>query len=315
MLYASRISAKIDLIPLASNKISVGSAQLFGLKLNLYQQTATSKHNFQFVLDSLASKDTTKHTPLDLHIGSLIIRHGSVNYDKRYVAEKQSIFSPAHIGIRELSTHIILSHLTDDNIDLNIKKLAFTDKSGLQLKSLSFKLIADKQEATLKNFDLQLPHSDISLGDIHATYRVEKGKLVQPSLQYTGSIEQSKVTLADIACFLPIFKHFDDAVYFCTTFSGTSTSLRCSSINFKTGSGSINLQAKGRVSDWNSKLAWNVDISNLNLTEESVSFLSNNLGKKIQIPKEVLRLGDIHYEGNLHGRGKDLASKATSSTS
>ncbi len=37
----------------------------------------------------------------------------------------------------------------------------------------------------------------------------------------------------------------DDAVYFCTTFSGTSTSLRCSSINFKTGSGSINLQAKG----------------------------------------------------------------------
>lgn len=314
MLYASRISAKIDLIPLASNKISVGSAQLFGLKLNLYQQTATSKHNFQFVLDSLASKDTTKHTPLDLHIGSLIIRHGSVNYDKRYVAEKQGIFSPAHIGIRELSTHIILSHLTDDNIDLNIKKLAFTDKSGLQLKSLSFKLIADKQEATLKNFDLQLPHSDISLGDIHATYRVEKGKLVQPSLQYTGSIEQSKVTLADIACFLPIFKHFDDAVYFCTTFSGTSTSLRCSSINFKTGSGSINLQAKGRVSDWNSKLAWNIDISNLNLTEESVSFLSNNLGKKIQIPKEVLRLGDIHYEGNLHGRGKDLASKGTLET-
>ena len=68
------------------------------------------------------------------------------------------------------------------------------------------------------------------------------------------------------------------------------------------------------MSDWNSKLAWNVDISNLNLTEESVSFLSNNLGKKIQIPKEVLRLGDIHYEGNLHGRGKDLASKGTLET-
>lgn len=309
MLFASRISAKIDLIPLASNKISVGSAQLFGLKLNLYQQTATSKHNFQFVLDSLASKDTTKHTPLNLHIGSLIIRHGSVNYDKRDISEKKGVFSPSHIGIRELSTHIILSHLTDDNIDLNIKKLAFMEKSGLQLKSLGFKLIANRREATLKNFELQLTHSDITLGDIHATYRVENGKLVQPSLQYTGSIEQSKVTLADIACFLPIFKHFDDAVYFSSIFSGTTTSLRCPTINFKTGSGSINLQASGRVSDWNRKTTWNVDISNLNLTEESVSFLSDNLDKKIQIPKEVLRLGGIHYAGNMQGRGNDLASK------
>lgn len=314
MLYASRISAKVDLIPLTENKISVGSAQLFGLKLNLYQQTANSKHNFQFVLDSLASKDTTKHTPLDLHIGSLIIRHGSVNYNKRFVAETPAQFSASHIGIRDLSTHIILSHLTDDDIDLQIKKLSFLDKSGLQVKSLGFKLIANKQEATLKDFDLQLPHSDLSLGDIHASYRMENGKLVKPSLQYSGSIEQSKITLADIACFLPIFKHFDDAVFFNGQFSGTSTSVRCPSINFKTGSGSINLQAKGRVSDLDGKMAWNVDISNLNLTQESVSFLSNNLGKKIQIPKEVMRLGVIHYEGNLHGRGNDLASKGVLET-
>ena len=308
MLYASRISAKIDLIPLASNKISVGSAQLFGLKLNLYQQTAASKHNFQFVLDSLASKDTTKHTPLDLHIGSLIIRHGSVNYDKRYVAEKQGIFSPTHIGIRELSTHIILSHLTDNNIDLNIKKLAFIDKSGLQLKSLSFKLLADKQEATLKNFDLQLPHSDISLGDIRVTYRTENGKLVMPSLQYEGSIGQSKITLSDLGSLAPALKHFNDALFFTSHFSGTSTSLRIKDISFKTGSGHINLQAYGRISDWNSKTAWSAHIENLNLTEEGVSILAQQFGKKIKLPKEVLRLGGIHCAGNIYGRGKDLTS-------
>lgn len=62
MIYASRISAKVSLLPLLNQKISIASAQLFGLKANLYQQTAQSKHNFQFVLDSLASKDTTKHT-------------------------------------------------------------------------------------------------------------------------------------------------------------------------------------------------------------------------------------------------------------
>lgn len=309
MIYASRISAKVSLLPLLNHKISIASAQLFGLKANLYQQTAQSKHNFQFVLDSLASKDTTKHTPLDLHIGSLIIRHGAVKYDKRYIASQPGVFSPAHISISDLSTHIIANHITDDAINLHIKKLAFRDKSGLQLNSLSFKLVADKREASLKEFELQLPHSDITLGDIHATYRFDNGKLVMPSLQYSGSIEQSKITLSDIACLLPIFRHFEDAVFFDTQFTGTSTSLRCQKINFKTGSGSINLQAKGRISDWNSHPAWDVDIANLNLTEGGISFISHNLGKKINVPQEVTRLGGIHYVGHLSGRGDRLSSK------
>ena len=308
MLYASRISAKIDLIPLTENKISVGSAQLFGLRLNLYQQKKGEKHNFQFVLDSLASKDTTKHTPLDLHIGSLIIRHGDVRYNKRYIAEKTGTFSPSHIGISNLSTHIILNHLTDDGISLNIKKLSFKEKSGLQLNSLSFKLLANMHEATLKDFDLQMPGSDLTLGDIHATYRTEDGKLIEPSLQYNGSIEQSKITLADIGSLVPTLKHFNDALFFTCHFSGTSTSLRIKDISFKTGSGHINLQANGRVSDWNSKAAWYAHIENLNLTEEGISILAQQFGKKVKLPKEVLRLGGIHCTGNLHGRGSDLSS-------
>lgn len=315
MLYASRVSVKIDYMPLLDGKISIASAQLFGLKANLYKQTAQSRPNFQFVIDSLASKDTTKHTPLDLHIGSLIIRHGSIKYAQRDKAYYKGIFSPHHIGISHLSLHLILDHITDNDINIQIKKLAFCDKSGLQVKELGFKLIANRQEAYLKDFDLLLPNSDLDLGDIHATYRFRNGKLSMPSLQFDGSIAQSKVTLADISCFLPIFKHFDDALFFNCHFSGTSTSIRSKDFNFKTGSGSINLQAKGRVSDWNSRMAWNADIDNLTLTEESVNFLAHNLGKKINVPKEVLRLGSIHYEGNLHGRGKDIASKGKLETS
>ncbi len=118
-----------------NQKISIASAQLLGLKANLYQQTAQSKHNFQFVLDSLASKDTTKHTPLDLHIGSLIIRHGAARYDKRYIASKSGVFSPAHISISDLST---TSLPTISLMMLSIcisRNLAFRDKSGLQLNS------------------------------------------------------------------------------------------------------------------------------------------------------------------------------------
>jgi len=311
LLYASRISTKINIIPLLNNKISVASAQLFGLKANLYQQTAISKPNYQFVLDSLASKDTTQHTPIDLHIGSIIIRHGSIKYNKRYIKEDPDLFSTSHINISNLSTHIILNHITDNSIDLNIKKLELQDKSKLQLSSLAFKLKANKQEAILKDFELQLPNSDITLGDIHANYQMKNGKLDTSSLTYKGSIEQSKITLSDIACLIPMFNHFDDAIFFSSKFIGSANSIHCMDTNFRTGSGSINLQAKGSVSNWNNKdkMKWNAHIDNLNVTEESIRFISDNLGKQINIPMEVKRLGNIHYIGNIHGWGKNISSK------
>ena len=314
MIYASRVSAKVDIIPLKDGKISIASAQLFGLKANIYKQTADSKTNIQFVLDSLASKDTTKHTPLNLHIGSLIIRHGSIKYDQRDKVLTKGVFSKEHIWLTDLSTHIILNDATDDNINLQIKKLSFAEQSGFRIKSLSFKLIANKHEASLKGFELQLPNSDISLGDIHASYLLENGKIKQNTLSFDGAINQSKVTLSDISCFAPIFLHFDDALYFGCRFSGTSTSLRCQQMNFKTGSGSINLQAKGKVSNLNHTPKWSTDIYNLNLTEEGILFFAHNLGDKFKLPKELERIGGIHYVGYIRGEGKDLASKGNVET-
>ena len=163
MIYATRLSAKVDILPLKDGKISISSAQLFGLNANLYKQDDKSPLNIQFVLDSLASKDTTKHTPLDLHIGSVIIRHGAIAYNQRNVADPSGVFSTHHIGVRNLSAHIVLNHLTDNDIHLLVRKIALTDKSGLELKNLSFKFDADKQKARLSNFILELPHSSLQL--------------------------------------------------------------------------------------------------------------------------------------------------------
>ena len=310
MLYAARVSAKLDFLPLKDGKISISSAQLFGLNANLYKQTAQSKPNFQFVIDSLASKDTTKQKkPLDLHIGSIIIRHGSIAYNQRDVAERSGVFSPKHIGIKELSTHIVLEHLTDNNIDLAIKKLSLLDKSGLQLKDLRFKLKADKQHATLSKFYLALPHSELKLADLSATYRVQDGKLVMPTLQYQGGILPSQVTLADISCLVPVLKKFEDAVYLDCRFTGTNNSLRCPALNIKTGSGSVYIKLNGKVSDWDKNIHWFANIEKIKVSAEGIKQVANNFGKKISIPQELLRLGDISYKGMLYGKRKEIGGK------
>ena len=305
MIYASRLSAKVDPLPLKDGKISVSSAQLFGLRANIYRQNAKSDMNIQFMLDSLASKDTTQHKPLDLRIGSVIIRHGSIAYNQRDIASAAGVFSPQHIGISNLSAHIALHHLTDNDIHLSIKKIAFTDKSGLQVKNLRFKVNADKHQARLSDFQLELPKSHLLLEDLIATYRTnEKGKLISETLQFEGGIKPSLITLSDVACFAPILRKWNDALYIDTHFSGTSTSARIHQLHFKTQSGSILLKANAKASDWNRKLHWLANIETLQVSDEGVEQIAANLGSKVKIPKEVLRLGNIYYKGVISGKGK-----------
>ena len=314
LIYASRLSAKIDYMAATQGKISVSSAQIFGLRANLYRQTAKSPANFQFVLDSLASKDTTQHKPLDLHIGSLIIRRGAIAYNQRDVAPRSGVFSPQHIRVSELSSHILLNHVTDSSIDLLLKKLSFKDESGFKLQSLHFKLQADRQKATLKEFRLLMPRSELVLDDLKATYRFEGKRFIPESLRFKGGIQQSKITFADVASLVPALRHFDDAVFVSSRFSGTAKSISVPSLNLRTGSGSFNLQARGTYSHASSHPAWNADIANLNLSPAGVEFLAENLGSKVKIPKEIQRLGTIHLTGKAKGYEKVLSAKGNIET-
>lgn len=314
LIYASRLSAKIDYIAATQGKMSVSSAQIFGLRANLYRQTAKSPANFQFVLDSLASKDTTHHKPLDLHIGSLIIRRGAIAYNQRDVAPRSGVFSPQHIRVSELSSHILLNHVTDNSIDLLLKKLSFKDESGFKLQSLHFKLQADRQKATLKEFRLLMPRSELVLDDLKATYRFEGKRFIPESLRFKGGIQQSKITFADVASLVPALRHFDDAVFVSSRFSGTAKSISVPSLNLRTGSGSFNLQARGSYSHASSHPAWNADIANLNLSPAGVEFLAENLGSKVKIPKEIQRLGTIHLTGKAKGYEKVLSAKGNIET-
>ena len=314
LIYASRLSAKIDYMAATQGKISVSSAQIFGLRANLYRQTAKSPANFQFVLDSLASKDTTQHKPLDLHIGSLIIRRGAIAYNQRDVAPRSGVFSPQHIRVSELSSHILLNHVTDSSIDLLLKKLSFKDESGFKLQSLHFKLQADRQKATLKEFRLLMPRSELVLDDLKATYRFEGKRFIPESLRFKGGIQQSKITFADVASLVPALRHFDDAVFVSSRFSGTAKSISVPSLNLRTGSGSFNLQARGSYSHASSHPAWNADIANLNLSPAGVEFLAENLGSKVKIPKGIQRLGTIHLTGKVKGYEKVLSAKGNIET-
>ena len=296
MLTAARITAKIDFSPLAVGKIVVSSAQLFGTHLQLYKPTADAQTNFQFALDSLASKDTTSHTPLDLRINSIIMRRSSVTYDQLDEPQTPDTLNLKHINISNVSAHAILKTLTDDSLNINLKRLAFTEQSGLTVKRLAFQLAAGRHYADLRQFVLQLPNSDIRIDSTTATYRQKHFK---ESLRFRGAVSHTRVTPADIKCLLPAIKDYQHKIAFDTHFSYANRTLHIPNLQMASDNGDIDLVANGSVKfPEHGPIAFHGNVDHLNVSDHIISFVSNSI---TPLPDPILRLGYVRLKGTFDG--------------
>ena len=307
MLFVSRLSARVDLLPLADGRFSLSTAQLFGAYARLHRPTADSKPNYQFVLDSLASKDTTSHTPLNLRINSLIVRNTRISYDQDDAPKTPGVLNPHHLDVANISGHIILKALTDDSLNVTIKRLALNDVSGLHIDRLSMHFAGGRNGSSIEDFLLRMPGTHMELGDIRARYHFRGDHFVVPSLSFDGSIKPSTITLADLSCLLPSLKTFQSTLSVEANFNGNGKTLRVPHLTVGSTTGDIGIDIDGEVSDWRQATPqWAARIRDLSLSAKTVNFISENLkGQRIEVPEEIVRLGDIHLTGTASGRGTE----------
>ena len=309
MLGATRLSAKIDLYPLTKKKISVSSAQLFGLNGVFYQENDQTKPNYQFVLDSLASKDSTQHSPLDLRINSLVVRRGAIRYDRYDLPRSNGQFNLAHLSVSNFSTHIMLNELTDSTLSVTVKRLSFKEASGLRLNQLKLKLVADHQQAALRNLTVKLPNTHLQADSLCMTYRFDDGQLIKPSIRFKGCVNESYITPSDIKCFIPQLSSFESLIRLRTSFSGTSTTMNVSELEVSSQPEGLQLSANGSVSNFE-RPRWHVNVGNLNLSSKTIDFITRNLNiKNVHIPDAVTRLGDVRFRGEAGGAGESVSTK------
>ena len=296
MISAARITAKIDFSSLAVGRISISSAQLFGAHFQLYKATEEAQPNFQFALDSLASKDTTNQTPLDLRINSLIVRRSSVCYDQLDEPETQDKLNFKHLNIGSISAHAILKTLTEDSLNINLKRLSFTEQSGLTVKRLALQVAAGRKNATLQRFLLQLPNSDFRFDSIAATYQ---RKHFWKSLYLKGSVSNAHITPADLKCLLPQVKDYQHKIALSSKFSFDDYTLRIHQLQAVADNGDIDIVASGRIrKPEHGPTEWHCNAEHINISGSIIDFISKNV---TPLPNPVLRLGYVQLNGTFDG--------------
>ena len=281
MMRTGRMAATIDLLPLLESKYSISAVQLFGTNVNIYHK-ADSTLNCQFVIDSLSSKEKSS-TPLDLHITSIIIRNGAVNFDS--------------IGIRKLSSNIVLNRLTDDSLNVTIKRTSFIDNAGMIVKELNGNIWANftKSNFNIPYWHVKLPSSEINLDRIHVSRNADK------KYDFDGSIYFPQLSLED---FTPILSSYGITIpdILQTIKLEGKINIEKTSTSFQTA---LNLNSKNTDEITISASATSKDnkhdilLSRFHVKENILSAI-NDITK---LPNEVLRLGNVDARGRLTAEG------------
>lgn len=306
MLRVARLSVKIDPSSVVHQRLSFSSSQFFGLQATLYQERPDSPPNFQFVLDSLRSKDTSKpSTPIDLQVNSLIIRQGAVSYRRLYKPATPGLLNTSDLSVSKLSGHIVLNRLTGDSLNLRVKKLSLEEKSGLSLRSLSFSVEASRNAFLLKGFRAELPHSVLALGDIRATYETDEKGLKPSTLKYEGTVDKAtRLVPSDFSAFSRMLADISEAVSLSSSFTGTADRLQVSRLDISTAHDLLTLQARGSLR-FSPSLAWQAQVSQMALDAPRLQSLAADMGKPL--PDIVARLGHVGFVGEGHGGPGELA--------
>ena len=265
MVRAARLAVRIDLLQLVEGRIRISSAQVFSTHFTLYRANAASAPNFQFALDALASKDSTKaKTPLDLSVNSFIMRHCSVKYDQLDRPRTPGRFNPAHLHITNIGTYIRLNALTDDSLNVALNTLSATEQSGVKVDAMSLSLVAGGSECRLRDLSLRLPHSHIAIADITARYRrLADGKVDMGSLRYSALVKSASITPSDLSPVVPQLADYRNPLQLRLSASGTAKRVNVNRLQITSPSGELSASAAGWYEASKPHASWSVNIHDL----------------------------------------------------
>ena len=296
MLKAGRLSVKMRWTALAEGRIDISSAQLFGTHILLYKENEQTPANFQFVVDALSSNDSTSQSKLDLRVNSLIIRHSSFKYDQLDKPQTPGQLNPNHIHVNDISAHVILKALTNDSLNVNVKRLTLNEQSGLSLQKLTMKLAAGANNAQMEHMEVCLPHSTLTADSLRVRYNLHN---LSNSLQYRLKRLVANVTVSDLAFAFPNLKNHENELTLHATVNGTNTSVVIPFISIQESKRELNLIANGHIFHMRSAHpTWKATISRFSASEKTIRILQSEIS---QIPKMLVNLGDVNMLGIFEG--------------
>ena len=284
------------------NKISLYNP-VFKLKL-----LSNGRLNLQFLLDALSDTSKIEDTSnVKYKVNKLIINKGVFSYkNELYQSKISNVIDFDNLKISKIKLNIDSVVYIKDSINFKIKDVSFIEQSGFKLNSLSCNGYFCPSGIYLNNLNIIADKSIIRANKLNLKINnLSDFNHFEEKVKWDVNFLPSKLHSDDLAYFTNVLKPLNRKIYFAGIVKGTLSSLRFRDFkirhNLKTYiEGNYNLD--GLTNSSYPYLLLKFKVLNTNYTDfENLVISEGNQIKKITIPEELSKLGNILYKGELSG--------------
>ncbi|MDE6317733.1 MAG: translocation/assembly module TamB domain-containing protein, partial [Muribaculaceae bacterium] len=309
LLVADRVGAGINIYELLLHgNIAIDYAELTGLDMRLRRATPDAPLNIQPIIDALAGKDEKKEpTKFDLRVNTVVIRRTSISYDvESESAAQPGIFDSNHVDISNLRADLNIPRLSNDDIRINLKRLAFSERSGLDITDMRSIFYYSNEAIGWENMAITMPGSLIEPYDIKESLASLGGIAsgLSSRMLPIGIKPGSHVSLTDIAPLVPTLKGFDSTIDFSFELEAARDRINIRDVSISDTGGQLTLMLNDGVINHpldTEQFGYKIDDISLRIGGQLYSSLADSnlpILKAINLPRGLTMKGTA--EGNMH---------------
>lgn len=296
MLKADKSSARIELLSLLSDEISLSSVNLYGFQANIVRSAPSSDLNIQFLIDKLKGSEQDKEKSPQIHLNNLIIRNGELSFDDlSTIPSDLQQFDMNHVCFSHLNLDVSLSSLVQDSLDIDIKELNFEEtRSRFVVKSLTAHVTSEKDKYRLHNPSIYLSDSYF-----HSNL-LEFGMSGQSrnKISISGDIRDTKIYPKDFVQIVSSLNNYSSPINISTEFQYTPQTLVLDNLLLSTLEDGITIDGDFKLSDFtNDNISLEAKCRNISFESEKIVPYLRLLKLEEPSIKKISEFGKINIKG------------------
>lgn len=296
------LGAGINLFRLIlGGKIEITYVELIDFNIKIKQKEPDAPLNIDYIIKAFQPRDKNKPpTAFDLKIQNVVIRGGNIFFDREWQPVGPSNkLDFNHLAIENFCGDITFPHLSNDDSEVKIRRISFTEKSGLIVNKLAGDVLIYPRDVHISDFVLRLPESELKLQDFILPLAALKKHNINA---LTFNIIESKITPSNLACFYPPLSDLDVTLPVKGKIVTDFNKLTVDGLRIGPSDG-IDIKISADVSNFSDMRNISINVDNLNIDFNPALFnittLITSFKNDAFIANLVNRLGSTHL--NLQG--------------
>lgn len=289
---------------ISSGRIVVNYAEVISLDAKIIQAQQHGPLNIDFIINAFAPKDKNKPpSQFDVVLRNVVIRKSRISFDRDYIPRDRAsgLLDFNHVNLSDFRADVAFPVLKNDSVVVDLHRLAFDEKSGLSVNSLSLEACITPKGLSVSDLNLRLVDSDIAVSDL--TLKYDGYDDLPNALQrenFNLEVIASPLNVSEFSCFYDPLSEWTEPCRFSLDVSGSLNKFTVKNLEFENFRNSADIGLTCVVEGLNHPESLVIKNSSFDI------FAPVNLNRKLmdmfpklseEIKKKIEIAGDISLSG------------------